>query len=209
MAEDTVVSVRLPKDVAERLAAQADELDRPRSWLIQQAIGVYLDGQAARRVDWTVNDEAGSCGLPYLLQLHFSLPAMEGCDETAEDLRDSVAAQLEAAGAREVWTDICGVRPMSLVRNYIPQVIHVSPETMAKMREVRVADGPVGEPRDHIEEREQMMACLYNAREALRLTHEYVGEAVLPATPGWSWFDAIEAIDTVLGAKPIDPNEVF
>lgn len=28
-------------------------------------------------------------------------------------------------------------------------------------------------------------------REAIRLTREYVGEPMLPAVPGWSWFDAI------------------
>lgn len=28
--------------------------------------------------------------------------------------------------------------------------------------------------------------------EALRLTQEYVGDEVLPALPGWSWYDALE-----------------
>jgi len=30
-------------------------------------------------------------------------------------------------------------------------------------------------------------------REAIRLTREYVGEPMLPAVPGWTWFDAIGA----------------
>lgn len=30
-------------------------------------------------------------------------------------------------------------------------------------------------------------------REAIRLTREYVGARMLPALPGWSWFDAIAA----------------
>lgn len=30
-------------------------------------------------------------------------------------------------------------------------------------------------------------------REAIRLTREYVGEPMLPALEGWTWFDAIAA----------------
>ena len=30
-------------------------------------------------------------------------------------------------------------------------------------------------------------------REAIRLTREYVGERMLPAVEGWSWFDAVKA----------------
>lgn len=30
-------------------------------------------------------------------------------------------------------------------------------------------------------------------REAIRLTREYVGEPMLPALEGWTWFDAIKA----------------
>lgn len=30
-------------------------------------------------------------------------------------------------------------------------------------------------------------------REAIRLTREYVGEEVLPAIPGWTWYDAMMA----------------
>lgn len=36
------------------------------------------------------------------------------------------------------------------------------------------------------------------AREAFRLTREYVGEDVLPALPGWAWFDADEALERAL-----------
>jgi hypothetical protein len=43
---------------------------------------------------------------------------------------------------------------------------------------------------------------LRQAREALRLTREYVGEDTLPAIPGWSWFDAMQAIDEELVATP-------
>lgn len=31
--------------------------------------------------------------------------------------------------------------------------------------------------------------------EALRLTREYVGEDVLPAIEGWSWYDAMTAYE--------------
>ena len=30
-------------------------------------------------------------------------------------------------------------------------------------------------------------------REAIRLTREYVGERMLPAVEGWSWFEAVAA----------------
>jgi hypothetical protein len=49
-------------------------------------------------------------------------------------------------------------------------------------------------------ENEQLREALAQAREALRLTREYVGEDVLPALPGWSWHDATVKIDELLGA---------
>jgi hypothetical protein len=33
----------------------------------------------------------------------------------------------------------------------------------------------------------------YRLAEALRLTQEYLGSAVLPPIEGWSWFDALTA----------------
>jgi hypothetical protein len=36
------------------------------------------------------------------------------------------------------------------------------------------------------------------AVEAVRLTREYVGEELLPALPGWTWFDACENARAVL-----------
>lgn len=38
--------------------------------------------------------------------------------------------------------------------------------------------------------KEEQIALL---RNAIRLTREYVGEPMLPAVEGWSWFDAIVA----------------
>lgn len=34
---------------------------------------------------------------------------------------------------------------------------------------------------------------IHKLREAIRLTREYVGPQLLPAVPGWSWYDAIAA----------------
>jgi len=45
-------------------------------------------------------------------------------------------------------------------------------------------------------QREALAQCV----EALRLTREYVGEDMLPALPGWSWFDATERANAILGA---------
>lgn len=43
-------------------------------------------------------------------------------------------------------------------------------------------------------------ALLWQAREALRLTREYVWPDVqLPCIDGWSWWDALRAIDERLG----------
>lgn len=47
----------------------------------------------------------------------------------------------------------------------------------------------------------QLRDLLWQAREALRLTREYVGEHQLPAVEGWSWFDAVTAIDAALGVE--------
>lgn len=58
------------------------------------------------------------------------------------------------------------------------------------------ADG-VSPPPDAI------LDLLWQAREALRLTREYVWPAVrLPAIEGWSWWDATVAIDAALGRPP-------
>jgi hypothetical protein len=45
-------------------------------------------------------------------------------------------------------------------------------------------------------------ALLWQAREALRLTREYVMPATrLPKIEGWSWWDAVVAIDGRLGRE--------
>lgn len=43
-----------------------------------------------------------------------------------------------------------------------------------------------------------LCCVLYDVQEQIRLTQEYVGDGLLPALPGWSWYDAIKLIDYVL-----------
>ena len=45
-----------------------------------------------------------------------------------------------------------------------------------------------------------LLAATQQAREALRLTREYVGEDALPAIEGWSWYDADNALRTAIDA---------
>jgi hypothetical protein len=60
------------------------------------------------------------------------------------------------------------------------------------------AFAPLVEPTD--DER-----LLWQAREALRFTREYVHPAVwLPSVEGWSWWDACKAIDERLGRDDDD-----
>jgi hypothetical protein len=56
---------------------------------------------------------------------------------------------------------------------------------------------------------DEMADVLHQAREAIRLTREYVdpacysdGPKLLPEVEGWSWYDAVVAIDAVLGDGP-------
>lgn len=53
-----------------------------------------------------------------------------------------------------------------------------------------------------------LIDLLRQAIEALRLTREYVGEDLLPALPGWSWFDATEAAAPFLAVESPRPESV-
>ena len=46
MSETTSLSFRVAKEKAERLEQLAAAMERPRSWLLQQALDDYLDVQA-------------------------------------------------------------------------------------------------------------------------------------------------------------------
>lgn len=43
-----------------------------------------------------------------------------------------------------------------------------------------------------------LLAAAEQAREAIRLTREYVGEELLPNLPGWSHFDADQALEAAI-----------
>lgn len=46
---------------------------------------------------------------------------------------------------------------------------------------------------------EDLEFALYRARVALEQTRQYVGEELLPAKPGWAWFDVTARIDELIG----------
>ncbi|MCR4379299.1 MAG: ribbon-helix-helix protein, CopG family [Rhodospirillales bacterium] len=37
------VSVRVPEELADRVSALADALDRPKSWVVEQALAAYVE----------------------------------------------------------------------------------------------------------------------------------------------------------------------
>ncbi len=47
---NTAISVRLPKDLAERLDSIAKETERPRSYIIQKALESYMEDYADLQV---------------------------------------------------------------------------------------------------------------------------------------------------------------
>lgn len=47
---------------------------------------------------------------------------------------------------------------------------------------------------------QELEAVLDEARTAIRWTREYAGEDMLPALPGWEWFDVTQKIDALIGA---------
>jgi hypothetical protein len=67
---------------------------------------------------------------------------------------------------------------------------------------VRFVEARSPQDKDHETwDEDQEAALLWQAREALRYTREYVGEDTLPAIEGWSWYDATVAIDRFLAAR--------
>jgi predicted transcriptional regulator len=46
MSETTCLSFRVPKEKADQLDELAGAMDRPKSWLLQQALDAYLEVQA-------------------------------------------------------------------------------------------------------------------------------------------------------------------
>lgn len=133
MAPDNIkpTSIRLPDDLVTQLDEIAKTLGTSRGWLIEQAAKLYIERRNAMpTVDWTVCDEAGSCGFGYRLDLHFSIPSMANCDQVAYAFRDDIIGRITAAGARDVWTDMQGVRVLEWEGDRFEEVTtrEISPE---------------------------------------------------------------------------------
>jgi RHH-type rel operon transcriptional repressor/antitoxin RelB len=47
---NTVISVRIPKDLADQLDSIAEETERPRSYIIQKAVESYIEDYADLQV---------------------------------------------------------------------------------------------------------------------------------------------------------------
>ena len=45
-----------------------------------------------------------------------------------------------------------------------------------------------------------LVEALWDTREAIRYTQEYVGDGLLPALEGWSWYEGIKAADAAIAA---------
>lgn len=113
--EPKPTSIRLPGELLDQIGDLADTLDRPRSWVIEQACRVYLDRKnSLPEIDWSASDEGGSCGFGYTVTLHFNIPATAYADGAVYLLRDDLIERLSFMGAREIWTEVQGVRPLEL-----------------------------------------------------------------------------------------------
>jgi len=116
-------SIRLSDELTTQLDKMAKSLGDSRGWIITQACKLYIERRnTLPSVDWTVCDEAGSCGFGYRLDLHFAIPSMEDCDQVAYAFRDDIISRITAAGAREVWTEMQGIRPLEWEGNRFDDV---------------------------------------------------------------------------------------
>ena len=65
--------------------------------------------------------------------------------------------------------------------------------------------------RERVEALEQERGGLWGAAqealEAFEFTRQYVGYDMLPALPGWSWYDACERLRAALAAEHQEPQE--
>lgn len=105
---------RIPHDVMERARALADELDLSMNGLIVKALWSVVDRHDRGREDWPTPtatvDVTGLGWATYAATVHFSLPAVEGADQRAYDVKDSLLSEAEWWGGRDVWTDMHAVR---------------------------------------------------------------------------------------------------
>jgi hypothetical protein len=96
------------------------------------------------------------------------------------------------------------IAALEALRSSGPAAQPTTEEREAYMRGYRAAKAgltpkPEGESGSAAQNQEETL--LWQAREALRFTREYVGEDTLPAIEGWSWYDATVAIDRYLAAR--------
>jgi hypothetical protein len=113
------------------------------------------------------------------------------CDPSVEFV-ERYAAAIDAAAER-LATDL------GIEAHYSPGFTGTAERVVSRYREIM-------EDRDPLIDRDPLMARIAQledaarkARDALHWTREYVGEDRLPAVPGWSWFDATNALDAALG----------
>lgn len=103
---------------------------------------------------------------------------MTGPDEVTIDPDNEVPADLRGEVADSIWT---GRRVHDTFAAGEP----------AHKWVIAGCEVPEAAYRRHIEMGERMEQSVRLLREAIRLTREYVGESVLPALPGWAWFDVV------------------
>lgn len=80
------------------------------------AAGWTCHGQNARRIarhggewaehGWAIMDESGSSGHGYGVDVRFTLPAMEGCDQKAYEVKRAVMRAVTEHGGRDPWASL-------------------------------------------------------------------------------------------------------
>lgn len=106
----TPISVRLPDDLYQRAVAHADDLDRSVSWLMRNALQVFLDGHDARaRIPQPAEDSHGGY-TTYGAFVRWSIRTPALGDMTEDRFADAVlsigtGAMLHDAGCDTVAVD--------------------------------------------------------------------------------------------------------
>jgi hypothetical protein len=123
---DYVRNIRFLRAMWDEATDVADSLDRSTAWIVRRALARYLDetrrmkNDIAAIIDWGPNDESGSSGWGYAVTLHFHLPALNDPDQIAYDLKDRLIHELSAVGAREVWSEMVGIRALAMDTRVVP-----------------------------------------------------------------------------------------
>lgn len=123
---EVVRNIRWARELWDEATAYGDQIDRSTAWVIRRATRRYLDdtrrltNDIAAVIDWGPNDESGSAGWGYACTLHFHLPAVGEPDQIAYDLKDRLIHELSAVGAREVWSEMQGIRALAVDKRQVP-----------------------------------------------------------------------------------------